>query len=107
MFGSHIISLMPYVVINGVSYSIEKGDMVVSENAEMNEVINQLMTVDIIEELKKLGVKVTYTPSWQDNAFALLMPFYNRFKDSLKKLYIIRNFLLMLNNFINIYCENS
>lgn len=99
MFGSHIISLVPYVVINGVSYSIEKGDVVVLENDEMNEVINQLMTVDIIDELKKLGVKVTYTPSWQDNAFPLLMPFYNRCKDSLKKLYISGNYIEFISQF--------
>lgn len=99
MIGSHTISLVPYVVINGVSYSIEKGDVVVSENDEMNEVINQLMTLDIIDELKKLGMKVTYTPSWQDNAFPLLMPFYNRFKDSLKKLYISGNYIEFISQF--------
>ncbi len=40
MIGSHIISLSPYVVINGVSYGIEKGNGVVLENDAMNEVID-------------------------------------------------------------------
>ena len=99
MIGSHIISLSPYVVINGVSYSIEKGEDVILENADMNEVINQLMTFDIINELKKLGLDAVYTTSWQDNAFPLLIPFYNRFKESLKELYISGNYLKFLNQF--------
>lgn len=99
MIGSHIISLSPYVVINGISYGMEKGDGVVLENDAMNEVINQLMTFDIINELKKIGMDVVYTTSWQDNAFPLLMPFYNRFKESLKELYISGNYLKFLNQF--------
>lgn len=99
MIGSHIISLSPYVVINGVSYGMEKHDGVVLENDAMNEVINQLMTFDIINELKKLGMSIIYTPSWQDNAFPLLMPFYNRFKESLKELYISGNYTKFLNQF--------
>ena len=99
MFGSNIISLDSYVVINGVSLSIEKGDGVVSENDEMNEVINQLMTLDIIGELKKLVMNIIYTSSWQDNAFPLLIPFYNRFKDNLKELYISGNYIKFISQF--------
>ena len=50
MIGSHIISLSPYMVINGLSYEMGKGDVVVLENDAMNEVINQLMTFDIIND---------------------------------------------------------
>lgn len=99
MIGSHIISSSPYVVINGVSYGIEKGNNVILENDDMNEVINQLMTFDIISELKKLGLDAVYTTSWQDSAFPLLAPFYNRFKESLKELYISGNYSKFLNQF--------
>lgn len=99
MIGSHIISLSPYMVINGLSYEMGKGDVVVLENDAMNEVINQLMTFDIINELKTLGMNVVYTTSWQDNAFPLLMPFYSRFKESLKELYISGNYMNFLNQF--------
>ncbi len=99
MIASHVISLSPYAVINGISFSMERGDEVILENDSMNEVINQLMTFDIINELKRLGINVVYTPSWQDNAFPLIMPFYNRFKDSLKELYISGDFQAFVNQF--------
>lgn len=65
----------------------------------MNEVINQLMTLDIINELKKLGMDLVCNTSWQDNAFPLIMQFYNRFKKSLKELYISGNCPKFLNQF--------
>ncbi len=99
MIGSHILSLSPYRVINGISYSVEKDDGVISENDSMNEVINQIMTFDIVNGLIKSGMNTVYTPSWQDNAFPLLMPFYNRFKESLKELYISGDFSKFLNQF--------
>lgn len=99
MIGSHILSLSPYRVINGISYSVEKSDGVVLGNDSMNEVINQMMTFDIVNELKKLGMNIVYTSSWQDNAFPLLMPFYNKFKESLKELYISGNFTKFVSQF--------
>jgi len=99
MIGSHILSFSPYRVINGISYSVEKGNGVISENDAMNEVINQMMTFDIVNELKKSGMDIVYTPSWQDNAFPLLMPLYNRFKESLKELYISGDLSKFLNQF--------
>ena len=44
-------------------------------------------------------MNVVYTTSWQDNAFPLLMPFYSRFKESLKELYISGNYMNFLNQF--------
>ena len=99
MIGSHIISSSPYMAIRGVSYAIEKANKVVLENDAMDEIINQLMTFDIINELKNLGMYAAYTTSWQDNAFPLLMPFYSRFKESLKELYISGNYMKFLNQF--------
>lgn len=63
MIGSHILSLSPYRVINGISYSVEKSGGVVSENDSMNEVINQIMTYDIVNALKKISMHIVYTPS--------------------------------------------
>ncbi len=84
----HITSLKPLQIISGVCVNIEKDGGIVSENSDLNEAINQKMTLEILDELKKLGLKIKYTPSWQEEIFPLINLFYELFKDSLKKVYI-------------------
>lgn len=94
---SHIFSLNPYMVLGGISYSYQKGIGIMVENEFLDEVINHRMTLEILNELVKLGYNVTITPSWQENAFPLVDPFYVQFKNLLKTLYISGN----LDEFVN------
>lgn len=94
---SHILSLNPYMVLSGISYSYQKGIGIMVENEFLDEVINHRMTLEILNELVKLGYNVTITPSWQENAFPLVDPFYVQFKNLLKTLYISGN----LDEFVN------
>ena len=85
---SHILSLEPFKIISGICTSLEKNGDVVQENSDLNEAINQKMTLEILDELRKLGLEIQYTPSWQENMFPLINLFYESFKDLLKDLYI-------------------
>lgn len=76
----------PLKIISGICLSFE-------ENGDLNEAINQKMTLEILEELKKLGLEVSYTPSWQENMFPIINLFYETFKDKLKNVYITGNIL--------------
>lgn len=87
---SHVISFKPLIQINGVSYSVEK-DGIVEYNKSLNEAINQKMTLEIIEKLQNLGLKIEVTPSWQENLFPVINLFYDTFKNSLKELNISGN----------------
>lgn len=85
--GSHIISKEPLVQISGISYSIGKNE-VVEYDSDLNEAINQKMTLEILEELKNMGLKIDITPSWQEYLFPLIDLFYNTFKNELKEVNI-------------------
>lgn len=94
---SHILSLEPLKMISGICLSVEENGGVVQDNSDLNEAINQKMTLEILEELRKLGLEVRYTPSWQENMFPLINLFYQTFKDRLKNVYITGNFLSFIN----------
>ena len=85
--GSHIISIEPLIQISGISYSVEKNGIVEHDN-DLNEVINQKMTLEILGELNKLGLKINITPSWQEKLFPVIDTFYATFKEQLKNLNI-------------------
>ena len=85
---SHILSLEPLKIISGVCTSVEKDGGVVEENSNLNEAINQKMTLEILNELRKLGLEIQYTPSWQEHMFPLINLFYESFKEFLKDTYI-------------------
>lgn len=85
--GSHIISIEPLIQISGISYSVEKNGIVEHDN-DLNEVINHKMTLEILEELNKLGLKINITPSWQEQLFPVIDTFYATFKEQLKNLNI-------------------
>ena len=85
--GSHVISKEPLVQISGISYSIGKNE-VVEYDSDLNEAINQKMTLEILEELKNMGLKIDITPSWQEYLFPLIDLFYNTFKNELKEVNI-------------------
>lgn len=85
--GSHIISKEPLVQISGISYSIGKNE-VVEYDSDLNEAINQKMTLEILEELKNMGLKIDITPSWQEYLFPVIDLFYNTFKNELKEVNI-------------------
>ena len=88
--GSHIISRNPLVQISGISYSIQKNG-IIEYDKDLNEAINHKMTLDIIEELKKMGLQIDVTQSWQEHLFPLIDTFYNTFKDDLKELNVSGN----------------
>lgn len=85
---SHILSLEPLEMISGLCISKEKNGGVVEQNSDLNEAINQKMTLEILDELRKLGIEVHYTPAWQENMFPLINLFYEKFKENLKDIYI-------------------
>lgn len=89
---SHIIREKPYAAINGLSIAVETvHGGVVTYNNNLNEVINELMTLDIISWLNIMGENVSPCYSWQSGAFKLIQPFYEFFKEPLKQLYITGN----------------
>lgn len=94
---SHILSLEPLKMISGICLSVEENGGVVQDNSDLNEAINQKMTLEILEELRNLGLEVSYTPSWQENMFPLINLFYETFKDRLKNVYITGNLLSFIN----------
>ncbi len=85
---SHILSLEPLKIISGVCTSVEKDIGVIQENSDLNEAINQKMTLEILDELRKLGLEIQYSTSWQENMFPLINLFYESFKEILKDTYI-------------------
>ena len=84
---SHIISLKPLIQISGISYSVEKNG-IIEYDVDLNESINQKMTLEILQELKKSGLKFEIKPSWQEQLFPVIDIFYETFKEHLKKLNI-------------------
>lgn len=94
---SHILSLEPLEMISGLCISKESNGGVVQENSDLNEAINQKMTLEILDELRKLGLEVHSTPSWQENMFPLINLFYESFKDSLKDIYITGDLISFIN----------
>lgn len=94
---SNILSLEPLEIISGLCISKEKSGGVVSLNSDLNEAINQKMTLEILDELRNLGLDICYTPSWQENVFPLINLFYDSFRDDLKDIYITGNLNLFIN----------
>lgn len=94
---SHILSIEPLKMISGICISTEGKGGVEEESSDLNEVINQKMTLEILDELKKLGLEINYTPSWQENMFPLINMFYETFKESLKNVYITGNIPSFIN----------
>ena len=103
--GSHVISKEPLVQISGISYSVEKNGIVESDN-DLNEAINQKMTLEILEELNKLGLKINITPSWQEQLFPVIDTFYETFKELLKKLNISGNLVAFKEELGKEYFDN-
>ena len=93
---SHLISVEPYLQISGLEYDEGTGISVKVHDEFLNELINQKITLDILEELNNLGYKVDRSSSWQERLFSLINSFYDVFKDLIKEVYITGN----LNEFI-------
>lgn len=92
MVGSHILSLEPLKIINGISVMLEKNGGVHEINEFLNEAINQMMITEILN-----SINIPVAPSWQEKMFPLVEYFYITFKEEIKKLYIDGN----LSKFIN------
>lgn len=93
---SHLISIEPYLQISGLEYDEGTNINVKVHDEFFNELINQKITLDILEELNNLGYKIHYSSSWQERLFPLINGFYDIFKDLIKEVYITGN----LNEFI-------
>lgn len=93
---SHLISVEPYLQISGLEYDEGTGISVKVHDEFLNELINQKITLDILEELNNLGYKVDRSSSWQERLFSLINSFYDLFKNLIKEVYITGN----LNEFI-------
>lgn len=100
---SHVISRQPLEQINGISYTIEKGNRVLEYDEFLNESINQRMTLDILDELENLGITTKITSSWQSYLFPFIDLFYDTFKELLKETFISGD----LNNFIKLVGEDN
>ena len=90
--GSHTISNNPLLQINGISYYVEK-DKIVTYDNELNEIINQKITIEIIKILREMGLNIDISPSWQELLFPLINYFYDNFKNSIKDVIITGNLL--------------
>ena len=90
--GSHIISNNPLFQINGISYCVEKHKIVTYDN-ELNEIINQKITIEIIKILREMGLNIDITSSWQELLFPLIDYFYDNFKNCIKGVIITGNLL--------------
>ena len=95
---THILALKPMKMISGLCISIEKNGRVIIENNDFNEALNQKMTLEILNELKKLGLNINYTSSWQENLFPLINMFYELFKDCIKQVYITGDIFSLIKN---------
>lgn len=93
---SHLISIEPYLQISGLEYDEGTNINVKVHDEFFNELINQKITLDILEELNNLGYMVDRSSSWQERLFPLINNFYDVFKDLIKEVYITGN----LNEFI-------
>lgn len=98
MISSHILSKKPLRIISGLCVTIEKNGGVVSNDSDLNELINQKITIDTLQELKRLRMKVIVTPSWQEKLFPLIDTFYETFKEEVKKVYVTGNLLSFIRN---------
>ena len=90
--GGHTISNNPLLQINGISYCVEKGKIITYDN-ELNEIINQKITIEIIKILREMGLNIDITSSWQELLFPLINYFYDNFKNSIKDVIITGNLL--------------
>lgn len=98
MISSHVLSKNPLRIISGLSTITEQNDGVVSNDSDLNEVINQKITIDILEELKKIGIDLKVSSSWQERLFPLVNLFYKTFKDEIKKIYVTGDLLSFVKN---------
>jgi len=89
MLSSHLLTQEPLKIISGLCITTEQNNEVVSGDNDLNEIINQKITIEILEELKKMGMELKIATSWQENLFPLVDLFYKMFKDEIKKTYVI------------------
>lgn len=85
MLSSHLLTQEPLKIISGLCITTEQNNGVVSGDNDLNEIINQKITIEILEELKKMGMELKIATSWQENLFPLVDLFYKMFKDEIKK----------------------
>lgn len=90
--GSHTISNNPLFQISGISYYVEKYKIVTYDN-ELNEIINQKITIEIIKILREMGLNIDISSSWQELLFPLINYFYDNFKNSIKDVIITGDLL--------------
>lgn len=86
--GSHIKSEIPLVFSNGICQVTEISNVFKEEDSDLSEVINQLITIEIISILNSNGYKIELTSSWQEKLFPLVLNFYSLYKDEIKKCWI-------------------
>lgn len=85
---SHVISLKPLKIFGGLSTSVEHGIGIRIDGNDLNEIINQRITMEVLEEIKRLGLKLDITQSWQEKLFPLIDMFYEVFANKIKDVYI-------------------
>ena len=93
MISCHILSKNPLRIISGLCTMTEQNNGVVSNDNDLNEIINQKITIEILEELKRLGINLKISSSWQEQLFPLINLFYKTFKDEIKKTYVTGDLL--------------
>ena len=98
MISSHVLSKNPLRIISGLSTTTEQNNGVVSNDNDLNEIINQKITIDILEELEKLGISLKVSSSWQERLFPLVDLFYKTLKDEIKKIYVTGDLLSFIRN---------
>lgn len=98
MISCHVLSKNPLRIISGLSTITEQNNGIVSNDNDLNEIINQKITIDILEELKRLGIDLKISSSWQEQLFPVINLFYKTFKDEIKKTYVTGNLLSFAKN---------
>ena len=98
MISCHVLSKNPLRIISGLSIITEQNNGIVSNDNDLNEIINQKITIEILEELKRLGIDLKISSSWQEQSFPVINLFYKTFKDEIKKTYVTGNLLSFAKN---------
>lgn len=98
MLSSHLLTQEPLKIISGLCIRTEQNNGVVSGDNDLNEIINQKITIEILEELKRLGIDLKISSSWQEQLFPLINLFYKTFRDEIKKTYVTGNLLSFAKN---------
>lgn len=93
MISCHVLSKNPLRIISGLCTMTEQNNGVVSNDNDLNEIINQKITIEILEELKRLGINLKISSSWQEQLFPIINLFYKTFRDEIKKTYVTGDLL--------------